>query len=76
MKLKGKMAYTRFENTAGENSRVAKLTDDDVRAIRAMTFPQSGEARRKALDKAAKKYAITVHHMLAIIRRARWRHLD
>lgn len=75
-RVKGRMTWGRFESTAGEKSRTAKLTDDDVREMRSIVFPVGREERAKAMEKAAKKYGISVAHMRSILRRSRWRHLD
>lgn len=66
MKLKGKLAYTPFENTAGENSRTAKLNEDAVRAIRAST---------KTNKEIGEEFGISAQHAGQIRRRKKWAHV-
>jgi len=67
MKFRGKMAFAPWESTRGEKNRSARLSEDDVRAIRASKLPSA---------KLAKKYGICVPYVGQIKRRKRWGHVQ
>jgi len=66
VKLKGKMAYTPWESTQGVNNRSARLTEDDVRIIR---------ASEKSANQIGQQFGISAGHVSAIKNRKKWKHV-
>lgn len=65
--LRGKNSMTGWESTRGEGSRTAKLTDDDVREIRASSLSN---------EKLAKRYDVCRQQISKIKKRKAWGHVN
>lgn len=73
--MSGKMAYCPWESSRGENNRSAKITEADVREMRAAVLPTEPVKLGAALEKLAAKYGITPAHCRAIRHRKKWKHV-
>jgi hypothetical protein len=75
----GRYQAAQYDNRRGELNPTAKLTADDVRAIRAARRPVDGR-RRKAdagtpVGVLAAEYGVDPATITAIVHRYSWRHL-
>jgi len=71
------MQYTKPERiTRGEHQHLAKLTSDDIKAIRATYQPgKAGHSSDMSIGALARKYHVSKSTMNSIIKRETWKHI-